>query len=77
MKAALISGSSSGIGRAISEKFLETGIKVIGLARDHSKFKPDEKNYIPIEADLSKVTRLQQLLTDILKDNPGKNDCRR
>ena len=51
MKAALISGSSSGIGRAISEKFLESGIKVIGLARDHSKFKPDEKKYTPIEVD--------------------------
>ena len=62
MKAALISGSSSGIGKAISEKFLETGIKVIGLARDHSKFKPDEKNYIPIEADLSKVKRLPELM---------------
>ena len=70
MKAALISGSSSGIGRAISEKFLETGIKVIGLARDHSKFKPDEKNYIPIEADLSKVKRLPELMKSILKENP-------
>ena len=56
MKAALISGSSSGIGRAISEKFLETGIKVIGLARDHSKFKPDEKNYIPIAVSYTHLT---------------------
>ena len=70
MKAALISGSSSGIGRAISEKLLETGIKVIGLARDHSKFKPDEKNYIPLEADLSKVKRLPELMKSILKENP-------
>ena len=51
MKAALISGSSSGIGRAISEKLLDSGIKVIGLARDHSKFKPSKKKYIPVEAD--------------------------
>ncbi|NDA30318.1 MAG: SDR family NAD(P)-dependent oxidoreductase, partial [Alphaproteobacteria bacterium] len=51
MKAALISGSSSGIGKAIAEKFLENGIKVVGLARDHSKFIPNKKNYIPIEAD--------------------------
>ena len=74
MKAALISGSSSGIGRAISEKFLETGIKVIGLARDHSKFKPDEKNYIPIEADLSKVKRLPELMKFILKEMQNKEE---
>ena len=48
MKAALISGSSSGIGKAIAEKFLRNGIKVVGLARDHSKFTPNEKHYIPI-----------------------------
>ena len=70
MKAALISGSSSGIGKAISEKFLESGIRVIGLARDHSKFKPDKKNYIPIEADLSKVKKLPELIKSILKENP-------
>ena len=58
MKAALISGSSSGIGRAISEKLLDSGIKVIGLARDHSKFKPSKKNYIPFEADLSQLKKL-------------------
>ena len=70
MKAALISGSSSGIGRAISEKLLESGIKVIGLARDHSKFKPSKKNYIPVEADLSQVKRLPELIKSNLKENP-------
>ena len=70
MKAALISGSSSGIGRAISEKLLDSGIKVIGLARDHSKFKPSKKNYIPVEADLSQVKKLPELIKSILKENP-------
>ena len=70
MKAALISGSSSGIGRAISEKLLDSGIKVIGLARDHSKFKPSIKKYIPVEADLSQVKKLPELIKSILKENP-------
>ena len=70
MKAALISGSSSGIGKAIAEKFLGNGIKVVGLARDHSKFMPNEKHYIPIEADLSKVKKLPELMKSILKENP-------
>ena len=70
MKAALISGSSSGIGKAIAEKFLRNGIKVVGLARDHSKFTPNEKHYIPIEADLSKVKKLPELMKSILKENP-------
>ena len=70
MKAALISGSSSGIGKAIAEKFLGNGIKVVGLARDHSKFMPNQKDYIPIEADLSKVKKLPELIKSILKENP-------
>ena len=70
MKAALISGSSSGIGKAIAEKFLGNGIKVVGLARDHSKFMPNEKHYIPIEADLSKVKKLPELMKSILKEVP-------
>ena len=74
MKAALISGSSSGIGRAISEKLLDSGIKVIGLARDHSKFKPSKKNYIPVEADLSQVKKLPELIKFILKENSTKTN---
>ncbi|MDA9666122.1 SDR family oxidoreductase [bacterium] len=70
MKAALISGSSSGIGRAISEKLLDNGIKVIGLARDHSKFVPIGKDYVPIGIDLSKVKKLPELIKPILKQNP-------
>ena len=68
MKAALISGSSSGIGKAIAEKFLENGIKVVGLARAHSKFMPNQKDYIPIEADLSIVKKLPELIKSIVKD---------
>ena len=45
-KCFLITGSSSGIGRAITIKLLDSGAKVIGLARNHSKFKLQHKNYL-------------------------------
>ena len=42
-KTAVVTGSSSGIGRAISQDLLSHGYKVIGLARDHKKFDPMNK----------------------------------
>ena len=35
----LVTGSSSGIGNAITIKLLHLGAKVVGIARDHKKFK--------------------------------------
>ena len=40
----LVTGSSDGIGRSITLSLLKSGAKVIGLARDHSKFNPEMKN---------------------------------
>ena len=34
----LVTGSSSGIGNAITIKLLDLGAKVVGIARDHKKF---------------------------------------
>ena len=69
MKTALITGSSSGIGKAVAEYFLKKGMRVIGLARDQSKFTWGDGNFIPITIDLSNSTDLSNLLKDILKQN--------
>ena len=45
-KCILVTGSSSGIGRSITERLLNSGAKVIGLARDHSKFTNGHQNYL-------------------------------
>ena len=53
----LITGASSGIGRATSEKLLAEGHQVIGLARDFEKFPRSDKNFIPHSIDLSDLDR--------------------
>ena len=50
----LITGSSSGIGRATAELLLGRGAAVIGIARDHTKFAPGFSRYDPVTLDLSK-----------------------
>ena len=70
VKSALVTGSSSGIGKAITALLLQNGIKVIGLARDHSKFIPDQSNYYPITVDLSDIVSIETRIQGILKENP-------
>ena len=70
IKSALVTGSSSGIGKAITGLFLQNDIKVIGLARDHSKFSPKQSNYFPISVDLSDIVNLEKKIKDILKRYP-------
>ena len=70
VKSALVTGSSSGIGKAITALLLQNGIKVIGLARDHSKFTPQQSNYYPISVDLSDITNLEKKIRSILKTYP-------
>ena len=41
----LVTGSSSGIGNAITIKLLDLGAKVVGIARDHKKFIIQNNNY--------------------------------
>jgi short-subunit dehydrogenase len=72
-KTAVVTGSSSGIGRAISQDLLSHGYKVIGLARDHKKFDPGNKHYFPYEIDLTDFDRTVSLLKKILVDHEEIN----
>ena len=66
MRHVLVTGSSSGIGRAISEQLLKSGHIVIGIARSHQKFCPSNENYKPIKVDLSDLGNLHNTLSKIL-----------
>ena len=70
----LVTGSSDGIGRSITLSLLNSGAKVIGLARDHSKFNPVTKNYIKYKTDFSNEEILLNTIAKIIKDHKDL-DC--
>lgn len=65
MKTIIVAGSSSGIGKAIAEKLLAENHKVIGLARNHDKFVPQNDNYKTYTIDFSKIDLLENQLKQI------------
>ena len=66
----MVTGSSSGIGRAISEQLLEAGAGVIGIARNHKKFLPNNNMYIPYDIDLANLDNLPMSINKILSLHP-------
>jgi 2-deoxy-D-gluconate 3-dehydrogenase len=64
-KIALVTGSSRGIGAAISSAFLGEGAKVIGIARTASELSAE--NYTPVEFDLARaaVSDMRELIIDL------------
>ena len=72
-KTALVTGASSGIGRAISVELLEAGATVLGLCRDTSKL---PGGVIPVCCDLTDPQQIDQAFAsldhlDILVNNAG------
>ena len=51
---AVVTGSSSGIGRATATRLLEAGFTVIGFARHHNQSEISHDRYHPCTADISK-----------------------
>jgi 3-hydroxy acid dehydrogenase / malonic semialdehyde reductase len=61
----LVTGASSGIGRAIARNLLEQGHDVIGLSRDCNKFKVTRVNFYPVQFDLSLTQELPQKIREL------------
>lgn len=56
----LVTGASSGIGRAIAKNLLQQGHNVIGASRDCGKFIRTMDNFTPVQLDLSRLNELPQ-----------------
>ena len=69
-KCAVVTGSSSGIGKAVCELLLKANYKVVGIARDHSKFTPNDNNYYPYEVDLKDQSQTTNVAKALLKAHP-------
>jgi 3-hydroxy acid dehydrogenase/malonic semialdehyde reductase len=69
-KTILVSGASSGIGRAITTRLLEQGYRVTGLARDFSKFPCHDKHFTAASVDLSDLDSLPARLDELLEKEP-------
>ena len=78
MKIVFVTGASKGIGRAIAEKYLENGYKVIGTSR--KKFDTFHKNFEPLILDITdrdaissvyEELKLKNLIPNIVINNAG------
>ena len=52
---AVVTGSSSGIGKTTANRLLEAGFTVIGLARHHDQYMMKHALYHPRVVDLSDI----------------------
>jgi len=66
----LVTGSSSGIGRAIAKKLLQQGHIVIGTSRDCSQFTHIHNNFFPFEIDFSQLELIPEKLKSLEKTYP-------
>lgn len=66
----LVTGASSGIGRAIARTLLRQGHTVIGISRDCGKFKTAMANFHPVQFDLNHLQELPQKLRELEQQFP-------
>jgi NADP-dependent 3-hydroxy acid dehydrogenase YdfG len=61
----LVTGASSGIGRAIARNLLQQGHHVLGASRDCGKFVRQMDTFSPVQLDLSRLNELPQKIREL------------
>ena len=69
----LITGASSGIGRATARKMLQQGHHVLGISRDCSQFSTTHDHFTPVQLDLADLQQLPDKLRNLGKTFPHIN----
>ncbi len=67
----LVTGASSGIGRAIAKHLLQQGHHVLGVSRDRNKFIKQQDNFTPVQLDLSQLKALPQQAKELEQAFPA------
>ena len=67
----LVTGASSGIGRAVCERLLADGHRAIGIARDFGKFPCDDRRFAAHAIDLADLDQLPAHLQDLVATYPA------
>ena len=67
----LVTGASSGIGRAIARRLLGQGHEVVGISRDRGKFKIARANFHPVQVDLANLAALPQEMKALMQQFPN------
>lgn len=67
----LVTGASSGIGRAIAMNLLAQGHTVIGCSRDCRQFKHSHPNFYSIDMDFRQLQTLAEKAKQVLKKHPA------
>jgi hypothetical protein len=70
MKKAIVTGASSGIGSAISQRLLDLGYEVIGVSRSITDTTLVHPNFTPIPADLSLQRDTLAIAKRLQKEDP-------
>ncbi|SFV50980.1 3-oxoacyl-[acyl-carrier protein] reductase [hydrothermal vent metagenome] len=71
MRLAVVTGASSGIGKAISLRLLSLGYRVIGVSRTNCEVILREKNFSSINTDLSDEKETLKLCEILKKESPS------
>lgn len=66
----IVTGSSSGIGRAIAEQLLDDGFQVVGIARNRDAQPIVHQRFINHSMDLSDIDSLPARLNQLVRDHP-------